>query len=310
MDIKKSLLEGDKRAIAKAITLAENEDEKAIKLVRDLYKETNDTYIIGITGPPGVGKSTLTDKVVDQISDQQKSVGVIAVDPSSPFTGGALLGDRIRMQKLSLKPNVFIRSMGTRGQLGGLAKATKLAIRILAIAGMDYVFLETVGVGQSEVDIVKTADTTTMVMAPGMGDDIQAIKAGIMEIGDVFVVNKADKDGVARKMQELQMALDLGDKKQEWTAKVLKTVAKDGEGIKELIDLLQLHRSFLETDGRLSKLKRSHIKQEILQICQDEIAKEILNKLNQQDFQNELDKIINKELDPYLVADRLLNKIK
>jgi len=310
MNIKKSLLDGDKRAIAKAITLAENEDKEAIKLVRDLYKKTSDTYVIGITGPPGVGKSTLTDKVVDQISDQQKSVGVIAVDPSSPFTGGALLGDRIRMQKLSLKPNVFIRSMGTRGQLGGLAKATKLAIRILAIAGMDYVFLETVGVGQSEVDIVKTADTITMVMAPGMGDDIQAIKAGIMEIGDVFVVNKADKDGVARKMQELQMALDLGDKNQDWTPKVLKTVAKDGEGIEELIDLLQLHKSFLETDGRLSKLKRGQIKQEILQICQDEIAKEIVDNLNQQDFQNELDKIVNKELDPYLVAERLLNKIK
>ena len=209
MDLVKGLFEGSRLALARSITAVENEYENAIDIMKAIYPKTGNARILGITGAPGAGKSTLTDKVVKHYLDQGKKIGIVAIDPTSPFTGGAILGDRIRMNDLTLNENVFIRSMGTRGSLGGLSKKTADVVKLMDAFGMDLIIIETVGVGQSEVDIVKNADTTLVVLVPGLGDDIQAIKAGILEIGDVFAINKADRDGCDRLNVEIEMMLDL-----------------------------------------------------------------------------------------------------
>ena len=209
MDLVKGLFEGSRLALARSITAVENEYENAIDIMKAIYPKTGNARILGITGAPGAGKSTLTDKVVKHYLDQGKKIGIVAIDPTSPFSGGAILGDRIRMNDLTLNENVFIRSMGTRGSLGGLSKKTADVVKLMDAFGMDLIIIETVGVGQSEVDIVKNADTTLVVLVPGLGDDIQAIKAGILEIGDVFAINKADRDGCDRLNVEIEMMLDL-----------------------------------------------------------------------------------------------------
>ena len=209
MDLVKELFEGSRLALARSITAVENEYDNAIDIMKAIYPKTGNARILGITGAPGAGKSTLTDKVVKHYLDQGKKIGIVAIDPTSPFSGGAILGDRIRMNDLTLNENVFIRSMGTRGSLGGLSKKTADVVKLMDAFGMDLVIIETVGVGQSEVDIVKNADTTLVVLVPGLGDDIQAIKAGILEIGDVFAINKADRDGCDRLNVEIEMMLDL-----------------------------------------------------------------------------------------------------
>ena len=209
MDLVKGLFEGSRLALARSITAVENEYDNAIDIMKAIYPKTGNARILGITGAPGAGKSTLTDKVVKHYLDQGKKIGIVAIDPTSPFSGGAILGDRIRMNDLTLNENVFIRSMGTRGSLGGLSKKTADVVKLMDAFGMDLVIIETVGVGQSEVDIVKNADTTLVVLVPGLGDDIQAIKAGILEIGDVFAINKADRDGCDRLNVEIEMMLDL-----------------------------------------------------------------------------------------------------
>lgn len=308
MELEKLLLNRDKRAIARAITYAEDDEEKAREIIRKLYKRSGNAYIVGITGPPGVGKSTLTDRLVKNLVEEGKKIGIIAVDPTSPFTGGSILGDRIRMQDLTTHPNVYIRSMGTRGHLGGLSKGTYMAVRILDIAGMDYVFVETVGVGQSEVDIIKIADTVVMVLAPGLGDDIQAIKAGIMEIADVFVVNKSEREGADKTVLELNMMLDL-DMPKEWRPPVVKAVAQEGKGIGEVLEKIHSHKEYLISSGQLEERRKNRIKMEITESVKNKLMKDVFAKMGNEEFDQKIQKIMRKEIDPYTVAEALYRQI-
>ncbi|CAH2211819.1 methylmalonyl Co-A mutase-associated GTPase MeaB [Tepidibacter aestuarii] len=308
MDLIKSLLEGNKRACARLISIIENEQEGYFNILKDIHKNTKGAYVIGITGPPGAGKSTLTDKLVKKLREQEQKVGIIAIDPTSPFSKGAILGDRIRMSDLNLDPGVFIRSMGTRGYLGGLSKATYGAIKVMDAYGCDYIFVETVGVGQSEVDIVKTADTTVMVMVPGLGDDIQAIKAGVMEIGDVFVVNKADKEGAKRTSLEIEMMLDF---KKDWDFRppVTMAVANDGSGVDELLQNIINHKDYQEKNDVLNRKVLQRNKSEIREIIHRKIEDKIQNIQNEKEVEGMIIKTLSKEIDPYTVSEKIFNKL-
>ncbi|MBU7016326.1 MAG: methylmalonyl Co-A mutase-associated GTPase MeaB [Theionarchaea archaeon] len=306
MELVERLLEKDKRACARLITLVENDAPEAKQALRELYPYTGGAYIIGVTGPPGAGKSSLVDKLTQVYREQDKTVGVIAVDPSSPFTGGALLGDRIRMQDRATDPGVFIRSMGTRGHMGGLALSTKDVIKILDAFGKDIIIVETVGTGQDEVDIVKAADTVIVVTMPSMGDDIQAIKAGILEIGDIFVVNKADLDYADRAVMELEMMIELNSQK-KWHPPVLRTQANMGEGIAELAKAIQNHREYLEKEDLLEENRRRKVEIELLEVLNQYIVKEILEKARKTDeFDNLVTCIVQREMDCYTAAEKLL----
>ncbi len=310
MDLSKRLMQGDKRACARIISLVENNDEKAISIIKDLYKHTGRAHVIGITGPPGGGKSTLTDKLTKELRKRGKTVGIVAVDPTSPFTGGAILGDRIRMSDLATDPGVFIRSMGTRGYLGGLSKATNNAVKVLDIYGMDYIFVETVGVGQSEVDIVKTADTVVMIMVPGLGDDIQAIKAGIMEIGDIFAVNKSDLDGASRTVVEIQTMLDFSEKKDR-RPPVMQVIASQNKGVDKLIDEIIAHMEYLKDTGNLQKKREKNARMEVIKLVEEEIMKMILDKAKAEDMLDAISKdVALRNLDPYSAKDKILNVLK
>src|SRR5215204_1087868 len=241
------LLRGETRAIARAITRVENGAKDAAELMKSVFPKTGQALIVGITGAPGAGKSSLVDKLAFHYRDAGKRIGIICVDPSSPFSGGAILGDRIRMATLGLDKNVFIRSMATRGNLGGLSRATVDAVAILDAAGFDKVIVETVGVGQDEVEIVKAADVSVVVLVPGMGGDMQAIKAGIMEIGDVFVINKADREGVIRTEKELQALLSLAHRPDFWNPPIVKTIATENKGIEDLAKAIESYYEFQKT---------------------------------------------------------------
>ncbi|ACJ16563.1 lysine/arginine/ornithine transport system kinase [Thermococcus onnurineus NA1] len=310
-DLIERMLQGDKRATARLITLVENDEDKAREVIKKIYPHTGNAYIVGITGPPGAGKSTLLDKLIRVAREEGKVVGVIAIDPTSPFTGGALLGDRIRMQRHSTDPGVFIRSMATRGSLGGLAKATSDAIKVLDAYGCDVIFVETVGVGQIEIDIVKTADTVVLVTVPGLGDDIQAIKAGLMEIADIFVINKADKEGADATYFELNMMLDLEKERWEkrgWRPPIVETVATTMRGIRDLWKAIQDHHEFLERSGEIERKRKFRAEEEVKTIISGRIAKMISERLDEEEVSGLIDRIVKREIDPYSAADLVLEK--
>jgi LAO/AO transport system kinase len=306
------VLQGSVRAMAKLITLVENEDSRALHLMGAIYPSTGNAYVLGITGSPGTGKSTLTDKITTILREREQTVGVIAVDPSSPFTGGALLGDRIRMQRSSGDAEVFIRSMATRGNLGGLARTTADVVKIMDAFGKDWVIVETVGVGQDEVEIAKTADTTIVVLAPGLGDTIQSMKAGVMEIADLYVVNKADRSGADELVSEVNVRVEQDShiKKAVWKPPIVKTIAVENQGTDTLVEAIEKHRSFLQQSGKLTKNRREKTRQETLALLRDEISRNVLEKvLGNGRFDALIDDIVAQKKDPYTSVQEIIRTI-
>lgn len=310
MDLVKELLSGSRLALARAITAVESEYDNAVDIMKAIYPKTGRARILGITGAPGAGKSTLTDKLVKQYLAQGKKIGIVAVDPTSPFSGGAILGDRIRMNDLTLNENVFIRSMGTRGSLGGLSRKTADVVKLMDAFGMDLVIIETVGVGQSEVDIVKNADSTLVVLVPGLGDDIQAIKAGILEIGDVFAINKADRDGCDKLNVEIEMMLDLDSRELAWRPPIKCTIASKDEGVDELVEALNEHFEFLEDSGELAERRKDRTRNEIITMINEQIGRYVSEIIaSSDDFNSQVEAVHNRLGDPYTVVNGVMEKV-
>jgi LAO/AO transport system kinase len=302
------LLEGDKRALARAITLVENDDPEGWELVREVYPRTGNAAVIGFTGPPGVGKSTLLGALTKLERERGRTVAVLSIDPSSPFTKGALLGDRIRLSDHFLDPGVFIRSMANRGALGGLSEATLQAALLMDASGRDVILLETVGVGQAEVDIIDHADTVVLVLMPGSGDSIQALKAGVMEIPDVIVVNKADHPLTDTMIREIKGVLALGPR-EGWQVPIVRAEAVRGEGTEELADKLAEHRAYIESEGTLSQRRRRNLMNEVLAIATFRMRRELEASIREDpDVQELLDRVVSRELDPASAATRILEE--
>jgi len=301
--------DGDRRALARAITLVESSDPLAYELVKELYAETGNAYAIGVTGPPGVGKSSLISALVRRVRGDGRSVGVISVDPSSPFTKGALLGDRIRLADHFLDPEVFIRSMGTRGHLGGLAEATLQAALLLDAAGKELVFLETVGAGQSEVEVITIADTVLLVLMPGSGDSIQALKAGIMEIPDVIAVNKCDHPAAKTMVNEVRSILAL-DTERDWKPPIVLTEAVQGEGVDELWEKIEEHRAHLEESGTLAERRARNLAGEVFAVASAR-AKTRLQEavVEDEELRRLLGEVQRRELDPLTAVREIMERV-
>ncbi len=315
-NIVERLLSGDRRALARMVTLIENEIPAARRYLAELHQHAGHAHIVGVTGAPGAGKSTLLTHLVRELRRRDRKVGVVAVDPTSPFTGGAILGDRIRMMELSGDSNVFIRSMASRGNLGGLSAATRDVVRAMDAAGYNPIMIETVGTGQAEVEVMRTAHTVMVVAAPGMGDDIQAIKAGILEIADVFVVSKADKPGADQTVAELAMLLSLDpmrrmhDKTRPyWRIPVLKTAAIKGQGIPQVVDAMQQHYDYLVESGMLASRAQRQVRSEVEALVLHAVANALKAKTTEDEWQQLVDDITRRERDPYSVAGELEERI-
>jgi LAO/AO transport system kinase len=304
----KRLLDGDKRALARGISLVENDDPAGWQLVRDVYPRTGQAAVIGFTGPPGVGKSTLLGALTKLERGRDNTVAVLSIDPSSPFTRGALLGDRIRLSEHFLDPGVFIRSMASRGALGGLSEAALQAALLMDASGRNMVFLETVGVGQAEVDIIDHADTVVLVLMPGSGDSIQALKAGVMEIPDVIVVNKADHPLTDTMVREIKGVLALGPR-QDWEVPIVRTEAVRDEGIEELADAMQRHHDHIAAEGTLNERRRRNLMNEVLAIATFRMRRELEASLHEDGEVHELlDRVVSRELDPASAAQTILER--
>ena len=309
-DIASKVLKGEPRSVARLITLAENNSPDAAIAMTDIHPNTGEAHVIGITGVMGGGKSTLISEITREYRKQGKKVGIIAIDPTSPFSGGALLGDRVRMMELAMDEGVFIRSMGTRGMLGGLTSAVYDVVEILDASGKDIVIVETVGVGQAEVDVIKIADSTLVVLVPGLGDSIQTIKAGVMEIADIYVINKADRPDVNQTVAEVKSLVDIDCSNKDRKKPVLTTNARNGEGIKELVNEIKKHKKYLDNSKEFDNKRMRRYEAELIEI----IKKRLMNLIfDESKFKDKVEsliyKIFKKEVDPYTAADEILGKI-
>lgn len=309
-DLADKALKGDRRAIARLISLVEREDEAAIAEMKTIHRHARGVPVIGVTGVAGGGKSTLISLVAREYLRKGKRVGIIAIDPTSPFTGGALLGDRVRMSDISTDEGAFIRSMGTRGAAGGLACAVFDAVWILDACGFDMIFVETVGVGQDEVDVVRVADTTVVILVPGLGDYVQTIKAGIMEIGDILVVNKADVPGVEQIVAELEAMLDLGGRESDWQPPIVRTIARQGDGVAELVDRIAEHRKYLEDKVGADMLRRMRLEGALVEYVKARLVRMVHDEFDVKGRARAIvDRLVRMEIDPHTAADEIMEEI-
>jgi LAO/AO transport system kinase len=310
-DLLENFFNGDTRSLARVITRVENRAADSIEILQQLFPRTGRAHVIGVTGSPGVGKSSLVDRLAVGYRQMDRKVGIIAVDPSSPFSGGAILGDRIRMQTLGTDPNIYIRSMATRGNLGGLAAATADVVTVLDAAGKDPVIVETVGVGQDEIEIARLADVALVVLVPGMGDDIQALKAGIMEIGDIFVINKCDRPGVEKIERAVLSTLSLAHREDGWNPPVVKTIATQGEGVAQLIERIDTYRRFLETSPARAQRKHEAARQRLISLLQQRLINTALQQVFPDgDLDRILGEIAERRQDPYTIVERIVRDTK
>ncbi|HJQ28458.1 MAG TPA: methylmalonyl Co-A mutase-associated GTPase MeaB [Rubrobacter sp.] len=304
------LLAGDRRALARVISKIEREEEETAEIIAEIFKETGDALTIGFTGPPGVGKSSVIARLIKLYREEDRRIGVVSVDPSSPFSKGAILGDRIRLSDHFLDPGVFIRSMGSRGHLGGLAGGSRLAAMAMEACGYDVVIYETVGVGQGEVEVASAADTVVLCLQPGTGDSVQALKAGVMEIADIFCINKSDNPQARNAASEVRSILEIGQEldPDPWFPPIVMTRGDTGEGVEELKATIAKHRKFLEEDGRLAERRRAALRDFVVSWTTNQLEKEMHERLNREDTEL-VEKVYNRELDPISASERIFKEV-
>ncbi len=301
---------GEVRALSRAISTVEDRTKKSTELLKALFPYSGNALLIGVTGSPGAGKSTLVDQVAHEYRKQGKTIGIVAVDPTSPFSGGAILGDRIRMQSHHADAGIYIRSMATRGSLGGLASTTADVATVLDASGRDLVMIETVGVGQDEVDIVRLADVTIVVLVPGMGDDVQTIKAGIMEIADIFVINKSDRDGAERVEREVRAMQSLAVRRDNWTPPIVKTVASEGTGIRELVEAIEGYRQYLQESGRAQARRVENWRERIAEMLRDALFQRVLSYyLSEGEANRYATEVAEHKRDPYSLVEKIVDEL-